>query len=659
MPVKSIDANSMFDVYKQKMLDIAQTLKPGPSDDEIADVSQQKDNSFDDFEDVNDDMLGTVYQLVSQYEKMGGQLRLDGAKMKGGVLTEDDDKNYMINLKSPMEDIIAKLNSLNKKYKDETGTSAFWSKRSDYFGDLLSDEGNGNNRKQVIQKIKNLEKIIEENYKKALNVDKKTQDRALERRINEIEGKQAQYKRDTKTVAEWDDELKIIEEEIKAASSPLIVNKLVESIKVIEKMQTLAAPPKPPPPIPSPPNKYAEQSKGITDAFKGTPEKEDNKKVPSLKDVPKRPIKKGAAEEEKQLPKSTQTFLNLTDKKRDGNVIRKWIRGKTAEVKDVQNPMQTDDMKALKIQVDNAKKIEKENYESKTLQEQFGNLSELISQTLKKKNDVVTPVPQAAIPSNSLEKEFKIELGKKAADVDEVVQILEEMLKTIKNETGNSDFWKARKLVTGNLEKVEENDTTNKLKRPRAKVTEVFKRIDTALDNKIDLAMQSEQSTQQTTEAESRAQEAVAKVEQVEAKREETENQLTTAKSLFSETGNTSIGALLGVIVKVINKMIRLVKLKRDEWRSSVPMNDLNDVRKKVVEYFNKFNEINPADRVMKSYKDSYALANKKFNEIHDEFEQLVKTTNLNTQIYGGQIYGGCRCKFKDADEPYIFPGKM
>jgi hypothetical protein len=57
----------------------------------------------------------------------------------------------------------------------------------------------------------------------------------------------------------------------------------------------------------------------------------------------------------------------------------------------------------------------------------------------------------------------------------------------------------------------------------------------------------------------------------------------------------------------------------------------------------------------MKSYKDSYALANKKFNEIHDEFEQLVKTTNLNIQIYGG-----CRCtKFKDADEPYIFPGRM
>jgi hypothetical protein len=96
------------------------------------------------------------------------------------------------------------------------------------------------------------------------------------------------------------------------------------------------------------------------------------------------------------------------------------------------------------------------------------------------------------------------------------------------------------------------------------------------------------------------------------------------------------------------------VKLNRDEWRSSVPMGDLKNVRDKIVEYFNKFNEIDPNDKIMQSYKDSYKLSNSKFNDLHDEFEQLVKTTNLNTQIYGG-----CRCKFKDADEPFIFKSKI
>jgi hypothetical protein len=200
------------------------------------------------------------------------------------------------------------------------------------------------------------------------------------------------------------------------------------------------------------------------------------------------------------------------------------------------------------------------------------------------------------------------------------------------------------------LYEIEKNDKTKKLKRPRTGVTDVFNRIYTELDNKIALSMQSEQSQQQTAEAESKA-------EQAESKVEETEQELTVAKSLFSETGNTSLSSLLSLIVKVINKMIRLVKLKRDEWRSSVPMMDLNDVRNKVVEYFNKFNEIDPNDKIMKSYKDSYKLTNGKFNELHDEFEMLVKTSNLNTQIYGG--CHSCRCKFKDEEEPFKFPGKL
>ena len=112
MPVKSIDANSMFDVYKMRLLDVAKAIKPGPSAEEIADVSQQKDSSFDDFEDVNDDMLGTVYQLVSQYQKMGGKLRADGPKMKGGTIGDADE--YMIDSSMDKDSIISDLTALKK-----------------------------------------------------------------------------------------------------------------------------------------------------------------------------------------------------------------------------------------------------------------------------------------------------------------------------------------------------------------------------------------------------------------------------------------------------------------------------------------------------------------------------------------------------------------
>ncbi len=53
---------------------------------EILDV--QRNSSFDDFNDVNDEMLGLVFNLVSQYEKMGGTtltLSGSGIELFGGV----------------------------------------------------------------------------------------------------------------------------------------------------------------------------------------------------------------------------------------------------------------------------------------------------------------------------------------------------------------------------------------------------------------------------------------------------------------------------------------------------------------------------------------------------------------------------------------------
>ena len=455
MVVVNINANSMFDVYKMKLLDVAKAIKPGPTENEVVDQSQQKDNSFDDFEDVNDDMLATVYQLVSQYEKMGGKLRTDGAKMiKGGAIGDSDD--YKVDSDLTPDEMIDDLTALKKSFENmDERTPAFWDERLAY-------------------------------YKKL------------------------------KTTVDDDD--------VKEA--------LDSVIKVIEQKTA--------------DNKYL-NTQGLTDVFKGESKNEIPTKI-SLKDAPK--------------VKITKT-----------NVV---------------------------------------------------------------------------LPSNSLEKEFKIKLGNSSSDVKKVISELNKRLQTYEEKTEDSNFWKAEKLKMEALYEIEKNDTTKSLKRPRTGVSEVFDRIQTYLDNKISLSMQSEQSQQQTNEANS-------KVEQAESKVEETEQELNVAKSLFSETGNTSLSSLLSLIVKVINKMVRLVKLKRDEWRSSVPMMDLNDVRNKIVEYFNKFNEINPNDKIMRSYKDSYKLTNGKFNEIRDEFEMLVKTSNLNTKIYGG-----ChRCKFKDEEEPFKFPGKL
>jgi hypothetical protein len=87
--------------------------------------------SWDDFEDVNDDMLGSVFQLVSQYEKMGGKLRTDSAKMKGGVLDADD--GYKIDLKSQPKDIIARIDTYQSRYKDDSVNSVeFWTERHEY-----------------------------------------------------------------------------------------------------------------------------------------------------------------------------------------------------------------------------------------------------------------------------------------------------------------------------------------------------------------------------------------------------------------------------------------------------------------------------------------------------------------------------------------------
>lgn len=489
MVVLNVNGNSMFDVYKMKLLDVAKAIKPGPNENEVVDQSQQKDNSFDDFEDVNDDMLATVYQLVAQYEKMGGKLRTDGAKMiKGGA----------------------------KKMKYVKGSNMF---------KVLSDSDDSDDSD---------------------NSD--DSDASDDEPINLTPQKPK--------VSQTPDDL---------LTTPPQVN--IGDINYKEEIDL---------------NK-------------------DNRIL--VKDLKALNTKYKVLEQDKDFWTGKLTYI------------------KKLKQSEVDNDVRED----VLLELDTLERI----------------ISDKMEKTPIKKTNVV-------VPSNSLEKELGIKLGNKAADGPAVEKKLVGILAKIKAKKEDSNHWKALKLKMEALYEIEKNDTTKSLKRPRTGVTDVFNRIYTELDNKIALSMQSEQSQQQTAEAESKA-------EQAESKVEETEQELNAAKSLFSETGNTSLSALLSLIVKVINKMVRLVKLRKYEWPNYVPMMDLNDVRNKVVEYYNKFNEIDPNDKIMRSYKDSYKLTNKKFDELRDEFEMLVKSSNLNTKIYGG----GHRCKFKDEESPFIFPGKM
>ena len=89
--------------------------------------------------------------------------------------------------------------------------------------------------------------------------------------------------------------------------------------------------------------------------------------------------------------------------------------------------------------------------------------------------------------------------------------------------------------------------------------------------------------------------------------------------------------------------MYRLVKIKRDEWKTSVPVRDLKEVYDKLAEYNEKFNEINVDDRVMGGYRDMHKLASQRLGQLNDEFSMLVRTSNLNNSVTVPFVTGGRR----------------
>ena len=116
-----------------------------------------------------------------------------------------------------------------------------------------------------------------------------------------------------------------------------------------------------------------------------------------------------------------------------------------------------------------------------------------------------------------------------------------------------------------------------------------------------------------------------------------------TTSALLSDTSGSSISGLLNVIVNLSNKMIRVLKLKRPEWKMSISNDDLKEVRDKVIEYVTKFNEIDQKHKVMTPYSDALKLSSRRISELNNEFTTLVKTSNLNNSVYKSIATGGKR----------------
>ena len=112
---------------------------------------------------------------------------------------------------------------------------------------------------------------------------------------------------------------------------------------------------------------------------------------------------------------------------------------------------------------------------------------------------------------------------------------------------------------------------------------------------------------------------------------------------MLNETGSTTLPGLMGDVMKISNKMFRLVKIKRTDWKSTVPLRDLKEVYDKVAEYNKKFNEINIDDKVMDGYKDMYKLTRQRLGQLNEEFTILVRTSNLNNSVNVPLVTGGKR----------------
>jgi hypothetical protein len=68
----------------------------------------------------------------------------------------------------------------------------------------------------------------------------------------------------------------------------------------------------------------------------------------------------------------------------------------------------------------------------------------------------------------------------------------------------------------------------------------------------------------------------------------------------------------------------------------SIELVDLRKARNKVVEYYNKFYEMDPSHKTLRNYLDLYNFADKKMFELVQEFNTLINTSNLSLEVGRG-----------------------
>jgi hypothetical protein len=662
MSVKNITGISKWDVYKRQVLLRHKIAKPAPTENEL--LETPKDASFDAFNDVNDEMLGMVYNVVSQYQKMGGKLKLTGSglsELSGGRLGDDDE--YQIDLKQSNVDLIARLEAYQKKYRGEPINSVlFWETRYGYYKKIQS--GVDPKRKAIKSKIDQLVITLYQNLETAQKKEakkdaaKKTASPAAA--ASEPELTEAEQKAKAIDTFDFDDpdierEFTALiiqmnatkgyeEEELKRhrdffgklrkkgmskspSVNPSVLNKIDDVIETIDgKLKEISKPPPVPPPVPPPPpqkemSEAEAKAREAMAAARGKPHKSvADAKATKAESAADKAIAEAEAAAAEAISKAQSAISAIADEKQKANEEAKAAEAE-ARVK-VKKALKLE-QEAQELRAIAAKAVHQQGTEDYNQKEKAK--ADAIAQAVKSSSERMEQGPKPAPPGamaaaagpaaafdgdepniNDLEFDF-------SENADKVNQLLARWISDYEKLNRPIGYWVAKEASVGQLITDEENGKN------RATVKKNM--------NLLMKLFQDKQRDLQLVSSGNEAKEARAQADM--------------AKDLIS--GNTSLPGLLGTITNLSNKMYRLVKLKRIEWKSSIPSKDLRDVHEKVVEYVNKMKQIDASDKVMSGYEDMHKLSIQRMTQLSEEFNVLVRTSNFNNSVNVPITTGGRR----------------
>jgi len=724
----------------------AKRARPPPLENEI--ISEPKDASFDDFNDVNDEMLAMIYNVVSQYQKMGGVLKATGAgvrggaRMRGGAPSEGDAPlNNELSTASAPEPIPGPTRTtqevLNIPGERDTKKVLMWARdalsfneKADYTNDKtlkelwalhalakeaypIEMETYGSSK--TSEYIKSVYEYIDHNYKKSLMPPEKKlsfeemvkyEHQNAERHRAEDPLIVADYASAREyldlppevTLFEWTNNFiskiapKVVDGEASIIRITEFKYKVIDALKIEETLN----------------GDTADSASLITLIDLINVKLRLNKPEAPVVEAAEAPVVEAAeapvveaadaaAEQpppeaaQEVLSKSPQTYLKThgypktNDKKRVPGVVKRWAESQSAAVavkhgdlapdgKTRLVGMERDALITLREVAPNTLIIEENVYTSGANQEALTLLIIDIDAKLAKNlppNVPLAPV-EPAPELRTLEKEFDIK-GIDAKKVIAVLVSIKDNYATLNDKP--PEFWDGEIIKIGEMRDIE----TESRPPPKAARTTILKEIDLIIatldgykktsENKADsMRSQSEADQMRAEEDQTRAfdrdqaqayergqTQAATELYQAEAEqsRAAAESAKTDAeiaktsekyaKSMIGESGNTTLPGLLSDIMKLSNKMFRLVKIKRDEWKTSVPVRDLKEVYDKVAEYNKKFSEINVDDHVMGGYRDMHKLASQRLGQLNEEFSMLVRTSNLNNSVNVPFVTGGRR----------------